>query len=84
MSKSRRKSAVLSLAKWFLSQPTVYAENPPNFQKEDNMSKYKITALYERLSIGDERQGREGELESKEKAKTGRLVCCPSACFCSH
>ena len=43
------------------TQPTVYAENPPNFQKEDSMSKYKITALYERLSIGDERQRQHGE-----------------------
>ena len=41
---------------------TVNAENPPNFQKEDDMSDYvKITALYERLSIGDERQRRNGE-----------------------
>jgi len=38
---------------------------PPTFQKEDEMnntSNYAlITALYERLSIGDERHRKEGE-----------------------
>jgi len=42
--------------------PIVQTENPPNFQKEDSMNDYvKITALYERLSIGDERQRQSGE-----------------------
>ena len=39
-------------------------ENPPDFRKEDVMSTNthaKITALYERLSIGDERQRTKGE-----------------------
>jgi len=40
----------------------VQAENPPNFQKEDSMNDYvKITALYERLSIGDELRRQSGE-----------------------
>ena len=42
--------------------PTVHTENPPDFRKEDDMSNYaKTTALYERLSIGDERQRNNGE-----------------------
>ena len=42
--------------------PPVQTENPSNFQKEDEMNDYaNITALYERLSIGDERQRRDGE-----------------------
>ena len=42
--------------------PTVHTENPPDFRKEDEMSTNthaKITALYERLSIGDERHGKD-------------------------
>jgi len=42
--------------------PTAQTTNPPNFRKEDKMNNYtKITALYERLSIGDERQRTSGE-----------------------
>jgi len=44
--------------------PTVQTENPPDFRKEDDMSKTthtKITALYERLSIGDEKKRKNGE-----------------------
>jgi DNA invertase Pin-like site-specific DNA recombinase len=42
----------------------ISAENPPDFRKEDEMGTIthaKITALYERLSIGDERQRVSGE-----------------------
>ena len=52
--------------------PAVQTANLPDFRKEDDMNDYaKITALYERLSIGDEQRG--GEDSNSIKSQKAQL-----------